>query len=60
MNEAQNEETNGDFDKASANDKFNPFNKGPLDELGQLCGCQTVNMPASAIRNLINVDYSSQ
>ena len=59
VNEAQNEETHRDLNKASADDESNPLNKGPLDELGQLCGCQSFHMPASAVRNLVNVGHRS-
>ncbi|KAL8810004.1 MAG: hypothetical protein Q9200_002924 [Gallowayella weberi] len=34
VDEAQNEDTHGDLDKASADDESNAFNKGPLDKLG--------------------------
>ena len=58
--EPQNEDAHGDLDEASTDDEFNAFHEGPLDESGQLRGCQSFDMPAGAICNLIDVDHGAQ
>ena len=59
MNEAQIKDTHGNLDKKCADDESNPFNKCPLDEFGQLCAVQSVDMPAGAICNLVNIGDGS-
>ena len=60
VNEAQNEDTHGDLDKAGADNECNALYKSPFDELGQLCGRQGVDMPAGAIGNLVDVGDRAQ
>ena len=60
VDKAQDEDTHGDLDKACADDESHAFDKGPLDILGELLRCQRINMPAGAIRNLINIDHRYQ
>ena len=60
VNEAQDEDTHGDFDKAGANNESYAFHKGPFEELGQLRRRQGVDMPTGAIRNLVDVGDRAQ
>ena len=60
VDEAQNENTHRDLDKAGADNEFNAFHKGPLDESRELCRRQCAHMPASTIRNLVNDNDCAQ